>query len=102
MIVSNQTRSVSARMLWLVPLCLALFVMAGFEEAAHFHADALKGPDEQHCSLCIAAHSIARPAQVASPVPTPLRCVGVLSVGTPVVPDSQTIFSLSIRPPPAA
>jgi hypothetical protein len=102
MIAPNQTRPVSARMRWLASLCLLLFVVAGIAEAAHFHPDAGKGPDEQHCSLCIAAHSIARPAQIAGPVPSPTRCVGVLTVSTPVVPDSRSILSLSIRPPPAA
>jgi len=89
-------------MRWFAFLCLLLFAVAGIEEAAHFHLDAGKGPDEQHCSLCIAAHSLARPAQAFTTIAAPTRWIAVLVIGGPSIPESNSILSHRIRPPPAA
>jgi|SRR5579872_1483449 len=84
---------------WLVWLCLLVFTTVCTAEPAHFHDTT---GSEQHCSLCIAAHSVAPPAQVISPVAAPMSCVGVLLLGRTVLPEFETIGSTYIRPPPAA
>ena len=83
-------------------VCVLMFAIAGIAETAHFHSDLGKSSNEQHCSLCIASHSVARPAQAAIPVAAPCLCVGILIIGATLVPDSRSTLSLYIRPPPAA
>src|SRR5579864_4164388 len=85
---------------WLVWLCVAILTTAGIAESAHFHAD-LSSAD-QHCSICVVAHSVATPARVAIPITTPQRCLAILVVGGPAIPDSRPLLSASIRPPPVA
>jgi hypothetical protein len=84
---------------WLVWLCLVLFTTACVAESAHFHPKS--DPGEQHCSLCIAAHSVARPSNAFSPVAAPTRCIGVLFVGGSVSLENHAVLGLYIRPPPA-
>lgn len=84
---------------WLIWLCLVVFATTCVAESAHFHPNS--GPSEQHCSLCIAAHSVARPVQAAIPIAAPSLCVGVLIIGTALVPDSRSTLSIYIRPPPS-
>jgi hypothetical protein len=81
-------------------LCLVLFTASGFVESAHFHRSA--SSSEQHCSLCIASHSVARPAHIANLVNAPSFCVAVLLFGRPLLPDLQSTLTLYIRPPPLA
>jgi hypothetical protein len=87
-------------MRWVAWACLLLFTVAGVEEASHFHSDLANSSNEQHCSLCIAAHSVARPAQVVNVVSTPTRCLDVLLLCGPLQPDSRAVLSDYIRPPP--
>jgi hypothetical protein len=84
---------------WLVWLCLVLFATACVAESAHFHPQSDAG--EQHCSLCIAAHSVARPSTAIGPVAAPTQCLGVLFVGEPVSLEDYSVLGLYIRPPPA-
>jgi hypothetical protein len=91
---SSLTRS---HKVWLVWLCLLVFTALCTAEPAHFH-DA--PGSEQHCSLCIAAHSLAPPAQVISPAVVPMHCIGVLLVGRTFIPEFETVRSTYIRPPP--
>jgi len=99
---SHHRRQISWLTRQLTYVCVLLFAIAGIAETAHFHSDLGKSSSEQHCSLCIAAHSVARPAQATIPVAALSLCVGVLVVGTTLVPDSRSALSLYIRPPPAA
>jgi hypothetical protein len=87
-----------SRALVLGTLCIALVMLSGMIQAAHFHpADQ---PDHD-CALCLAAHSMA---YVAPPV---VLHVSVRPVAASVTP--QTIFRprpalhfrLASRPPPA-
>ena len=99
---SHHKRRVPPLIRYLAYVCVLSFAIAGIAETAHFHSDLGKASNEQHCSLCIAAHSVARPAQAAAAVAAPSLCVGVLVIGTTLVPDSRSTLSLYIRPPPAA
>lgn len=94
---SNRLYRTSKR--WLVWLCLVLFTTACVAESAHFHPKS--DPGEQHCSLCIAAHSVARPSNAITPVAAPTRFLGVLVVSGPFSLDDYAILGLYIRPPPA-
>jgi hypothetical protein len=89
-----------SRRTWLVWLCLVLFTSASIAESAHFHPDSAAA--EQHCSLCIAAHSVARPAPAVNPVAAPTQCISLLIVSRPSIPDPSPLLSAYIRPPPAA
>ena len=83
---------------WLVWLCLVLFTSACVAESTHFHPESAAA--EQHCSLCIAAHSVARPAPAVNLVVGPTQCVALLVVNAPSIPDSTSILPSYIRPPP--
>ena len=87
---------------WIASACLILFVAVGIAEATHLHSGSGKGTDEQHCSLCITAHSVARPAQITTVLAAPTQCLGFLVVAGSVLLDSQSVLSFHIRPPPAA
>src|SRR5581483_7152411 len=84
----------------LVWISFIFFTSLCFAESTHRHLKS--GPSEQHCSLCITAHSVARPAQVVSTSSAPTRCIAVLSVAGQPAPEFESILSLYIRPPPAA
>jgi len=85
---------------WLVWLCLVLFTFSCFAESVHCHPNSDR--TGQHCSICIAAHSVARPAQITSPVATPVRCFDAVFVGGLLLPESRSVLSFHIRPPPVA
>ncbi|PYY14847.1 MAG: hypothetical protein DMG60_19190 [Acidobacteria bacterium] len=85
---------------WLVWLCVILFATACIAEPAHSHSSS--GPSRQHCSLCIASHSVARPAPFVSTIAAPAHCLGILISSGTVLPDFQTVLSLYIRPPPSS
>lgn len=89
-----------SRKTWLVWFCLVLFTSACIAESTHFHP----GSDyaEQHCSLCLAAHSVACPAPTVNPVVSPTQCVALIRIGRPSIPGSRPILSIYIRPPPIA
>jgi hypothetical protein len=80
-------------------LCIALVLLSGMIQAAHFHASAQ--PDHD-CSLCLTVHSVAH---VATPIVlrvtsrpvaalAPLRCIAR--------PRPAVHFRLASRPPPEA
>ena len=83
---------------WLVWLCVIVFATACLAEPAHFHSTS--APSRQHCSLCIASHSVARPAPFVNTIAALAECVGVMSATVAAVPDSQAVLALYIRPPP--
>ena len=99
---SFQTRRASWHIRYLAYVCLILFAIAGFAETAHFHTDVRKAPNEQHCSLCIAGHSVARPTLAASLAVAPSLCVSILVIDGTLIPVSRWTLSLYIRPPPTA
>jgi len=84
---------------WIVCLCIIVFASACIAEPAHFHSTS--GPSRQNCLLCIASHSVARPAALVTSVALPARCVGILVLLGAALPDFQPVLSLYIRPPPS-
>lgn len=88
-----------SRRAFLVWTCLALFTGVCVAENTHLHPKS--GRSEQNCLLCIAAHSVARPAQIVTVAAAPARCVAVLTIGAQSAGNCESILSLYIRPPPA-
>jgi hypothetical protein len=82
----------------LVWLCTVLIAVVSLIETTHFHSSS--GSAKQRCSICIAAHSVARPAQPIRAITAPPLCLGLLFAKGPTVPDYQSVLSLYIRPPP--
>ncbi|MBV9072357.1 MAG: hypothetical protein JOZ10_01900 [Acidobacteria bacterium] len=97
---ASPTLSLRRSRTWLIWLCLVAFMGACVAESAHYHRNATSV--DIHCSLCLAAHSIARPAAAVNPVSLPTRCVSLLTPNRLPTPDSNSILSSHIRPPPAA
>jgi hypothetical protein len=83
---------------WLGVFCIALVLMSGVIQVAHFHANGQVDPD---CSLCLAAHQIAH---VAAPITlhlTSLRVAAVVVPRTLSRPRPALAFRLISRPPPS-
>ncbi|MGA9985772.1 MAG: hypothetical protein WA891_02345 [Acidobacteriaceae bacterium] len=80
-------------------VCIALVLMSGMVQAAHFHASAQA---EHDCALCVAAHHVA---QAAAPISMDLISVQVNALA-PVRrlhrPRRAVYFRLSSRPPPSS
>lgn len=78
---------------------IALILMSGMIQAAHFHAS---GQADHDCALCLAAHSVAR---VAPPIALQFssRTVASLTQTRSIaMPRRAVFFRLAIRPPPVA
>jgi hypothetical protein len=78
-------------------VCVALVLMSGMIQATHFHAS---GEPDHDCTLCMAAHHVAR---IAPPVTLDVRSVPVARVIVPRSlsrPRPAIFFRLSSRPPP--
>lgn len=78
--------------------CVALVLMSGVVQAAHFHAG---GQTDHDCALCLTAHQIAH---AAAPVTVPLDSHAVAAVAIPRTlhrPRRAIAFSLVSRPPPS-
>ena len=89
-----------SRKSWLVCLCLVLFTTACVAESIHFHPESAYA--DQHCALCLAAHSVPCPAPVVNLIAAPTQCVALLTISGPTVPDCSSILPIYIRPPPIA
>ena len=79
-------------------LCIALVLMSGMIQAAHFHAD---GQTDHDCSLCLAVHTVA---QSSAPVALSFTCqeIALPAVARTIArPRPAVHFRLSSRPPPA-
>jgi hypothetical protein len=97
--VRSCSPSLCTSRVWGVWISVILFTSLCFAENTHSHLKS--GPSEQHCSLCIAAHSVARPAQIVSASAAPARCVAVVSFSGQSAPELDSIHAIYIRPPPA-
>jgi len=78
-------------------LCIALVMLSGMIQAAHFHP--VSQPDHD-CALCLAVHSVA---QVASPIAVNLSIRPVVAtVPRRAIsrPRRAFYFRLATRPPP--
>lgn len=87
-----------SRALVLGSVCIALVLLSGMIQAAHFHG--LAGADHD-CALCLAVHTVA---QVAPPLVLPFTC-HPLGAALPLrrieLPRRSVYFRLASRPPPA-
>jgi hypothetical protein len=86
-----------SRALVLGSLCIALVLMSGMIQAAHFHASAQ--PDHD-CALCLTVHSVA---QAAAPIAlsfTSLSIETVASARAIARARDAVFFRLASRPPP--
>lgn len=78
-------------------VCVALVLMSGMVQAAHFHAD---GAPDHDCALCVAAHHVARAAAPITLNFSSLRITSLTAARTLFVPQRKVDFRLSSRPPP--
>ena len=89
-------RAIRSFVLW---TWIVAFATLSVAETTHHHARTARS--EQHCSICIAAHSIARPVPTSNAIAAPTRCVGFLSAPAPLFSEHELMRTLYIRPPPA-
>jgi len=78
-------------------VCIVLVLMSGMVQAAHFHAS---GEPDHDCTLCMAAHHVAR---IAPPVAFNVSSVAIAKVIVArsfTRPQPAVFFRLSSRPPP--
>ena len=78
-------------------LCIALVLMSGMIQAAHFHADAQTDHD---CALCLAVHTVA---QATATVALPFTSIAVEALAAPrtIARARDAVhFRLASRPPP--
>jgi hypothetical protein len=78
-------------------LCIALVLMSGMIQAAHFHACAQ--PDHD-CALCMTAHSVAQATPPVALLFTSLRVEALPAARTIARPRDAVHFRLASRPPP--
>ncbi len=83
---------------WLLGvLCIALVLMSGMVQAAHFHA---LGQVDHDCALCVAAHHIAQ-APAAIVLLFSSRAVARVAAPRSIQhPRRPVYFRLVSRPPP--
>jgi hypothetical protein len=86
-----------SRALVLGSLCIALVLMSGMIQAAHFHADVQQDHD---CALCLTVHTVA---QVTAPIALHFTSRPVETLAAPRAiarPRAAVHFRLASRPPP--
>lgn len=92
----SKTRMNWASVLGLV--CVALVLVSGMVQAAHFHPS---GQADHDCALCMAAHQAAR---MAPPITLgfSIRAIGAVVVARCLFrPQPAVFFRLASRPPPS-
>lgn len=80
-------------------VCIALVLMSGMIQAAHFHA---MGQTDHDCTLCVAAHHVAT---VAAPIALDCSSLAVAPITVARSfenPGRTAFFRLASRPPPLA
>jgi len=85
-------------MKWAVVLAVLVFAVFATAEVVHIHPG--KAP-ESHCSLCLAAHSAAAPAQVSA-APVLALIFAPAESSEPQLQSRLFVSPASIRPPPPA
>jgi hypothetical protein len=83
-------------MKFVVVLAVLLFAVFATTEVVHIHPG--KAP-ESHCSLCLAAHSAAAPAQVSA-APVLALVFAPAESAEPQLQSRLFVSPASIRPPP--
>lgn len=87
-----------SRALALGSLCIALVLMSGMIQAAHFHAD---GQTDHDCSLCLTVHTVAQASAPIALCFTSQEIEPLAVARTIARPRTALHFRLSSRPPPA-
>src|ERR1700727_100844 len=100
---SNSMRCVFSRprMSWasvLGILCIALVLMSGMVQAAHFHAP---GAADHDCALCVAAHQTAQTTQLITLDINSLPVAPLTAACSLVRPRLAVYFRFFSRPPPS-
>ncbi|HTW47461.1 MAG TPA: hypothetical protein VMD92_05905 [Acidobacteriaceae bacterium] len=85
------------RALVLGSLCVALVLMSGMIQAAHFHAD---GQLDHDCALCMTAHSVAQAAAPIALIFTSRQVEALAAPRTIARARDAVHFRLASRPPP--
>ncbi|HUB49755.1 MAG TPA: hypothetical protein VMB73_32690 [Acetobacteraceae bacterium] len=79
-------------------LCIALVMMSGMAQAAHFHTS---GTIDHDCALCVAAHHVAHAAPPITLNFSSLPVASVPKTSRLVKPRRAVFFRLNSRPPPS-
>jgi len=82
----------------IVGLCVALLLLIGTVQAAHFHPD---GQLDHDCALCVAVHSVANTTPQISLHFSSQPVAKVAPGRTLARPRDAVHFRLASRPPPA-
>jgi len=79
-------------------LCIALVLMSGMVQAAHFHAP---GGADHDCALCVAAHHVAHTTQLITLDISSLPVTPLTAACSLVRPRRAVFFRFFSRPPPS-
>jgi hypothetical protein len=79
-------------------LCIALVLMSGMVQAAHFHAS---GETDHDCALCVAAHQVAHATQLITLDISSLPVAPLTAACSIVRPRRAVFFRFFSRPPPS-
>jgi hypothetical protein len=84
---------------WAALCAVLVLVVFATTLEVHAHAVAGAGSNDSHCSLCIASHSVAAPAQLTVATVTFAYCE-VFAAAEPQLHSRLLVTSSFIRPPP--
>jgi hypothetical protein len=79
-------------------VCIALVLMSGMVQAAHFHA---QGGADHDCALCVAAHHVANATTLITLDFSSLPVAPLTAASTLVMPRRAVFFRFFSRPPPS-
>lgn len=91
------SRSRSSCPTLIIALCVALMLMIGTVQAAHFHPN---GQIDHDCSLCVAVHSVANTTPLISLHFSSQPIATVATARALARPRDAVHFRLASRPPP--
>jgi hypothetical protein len=79
-------------------VCIALVLMSGLIQAAHFHAS---GQPDHDCALCVAAHHAVRGTPAVALLVSSSAVARLIAPSSIHHPRRAVFFRLASRPPPA-
>lgn len=88
-----------SRALLIGSVCIALVLLSGMIQAAHFHPS---GQPDHDCALCLTAHSVAKVAPLIALHFTSAPVASLVLARSIERPRPAVHFRLASRPPPAA
>jgi hypothetical protein len=78
-------------------VCIALVLMSGMVQAAHFHTG---GQADHDCALCVAAHHVACATPAIQPTFSSIQVASIRPARSRPAPRRAVYFRLASRPPP--